>query len=243
VVQDYLAEAKVANDLNPKAVIAPHAGYIYSGPIAGSAFAPLASRSAEIRRIVLLGPAHRVAFSGLALSSAEAFVTPLGPVVLDKPGAQLVMALPQVRILNEAHAYEHSLEVELPFLQVILKQFQLVPLVVGDATSAEVAEVVDRIWGGPETRFVISSDLSHYLDYAAACKVDRATARAIEALDDQAIEEHHACGHTPVRGLLCAARRHRLTAHTVDLRNSGDTAGARDRVVGYGAFVFTEAPS
>jgi hypothetical protein len=190
-----------------------------------------------VHRVVLLGPAHRVAFRGLAASSATAFRTPLGDIPLDAAALESLRALPQVRVLDQAHALEHSLEVQLPFLQTVLKDFALVPLVVGDATYAEVAEVLEKLWGGAETLIVISSDLSHYHDYATAQRMDTATSQAIAALQPERIDYENACGRTPVGGLLTAARAHGLHAEIVDLRNSGDTAGPRDQVVGYGAYV------
>jgi AmmeMemoRadiSam system protein B len=223
----------------PKAIIAPHAGYIYSGPVAASAYAHLTQARGSVRRVALLGPAHWVALTGLAASSAEAFTTPLGLVPIDRPALARVLALPQVQILDEAHAREHSLEVHLPFLQEVLDDFTLIPLVVGKAAPEEVSAVLDVLWGGPETLIIISSDLSHYYDYNTAWRLDQATSRAIEALRPQDIGAEQACGRTPINGLLGAARTHGLYARTVDLRNSGDTAGPRDEVVGYGAYVFT----
>jgi AmmeMemoRadiSam system protein B len=237
-VQECLAQAKAAGSSHPKAVIAPHAGYIYSGPIAGSAFAPFLPDADSIRRIILLGPSHRVAFNGLAMSSAEYFMTPLGQIPLCHSEDDQLRALPQVNINDHAHANEHSLEVELPFLQAALLEFSVLPLVVGEASDREVAEVLEKLWDGESTRIVVSSDLSHYLDYASAVEADRITAKAIESLDLEIMEENQACGCRPIRGLLQAARRHGLQAKAVDLRNSGDTAGSRDRVVGYGAFLF-----
>lgn len=221
----------------PKAVIAPHAGYIYSGPIAASAYARLKPLRDTVSRVVLLGPSHRVAFRGLAASSADAFRTPLGDIPLDSAALDSLRDLPQVHVIDQAHAQEHSLEVQLPFLQTVLRDFKLVPLVVGDATYAEVAEVLERLWGGPETLIVISSDLSHYHDYATARRMDKTTSQAIEDMQPERIDYEDACGRTPVGGLLTAARAHGLHAEIVDLRNSGDTAGPRDQVVGYGAYV------
>lgn len=224
----------------PKAIIAPHAGYVYSGPVAASAYARLRPARERIRRVVLLGPSHRVPLLGLASSSAEAFETPLGRIPIDRDCLTTLADLPQVKLLDQAHALEHSLEVHLPFLQTLLADFTLVPLVVGDATAVEVAEVLERLWGGLETLIVISSDLSHYHDYATAQQLDHATCRAIETLRHQAIGYEQACGRVPVSGLLETARRHDLSVETLDLRNSGDTAGPRDQVVGYGAWAFTE---
>jgi AmmeMemoRadiSam system protein B len=219
-----------------KAFVLPHAGLIYSGPVAGSGYLCLERDRDTVQRVVLVGPSHRVAFKGLAASEASSFATPLGEVPLDEAAIAGVLELPQVQLLEAAHAHEHSLEVQLPFLQVALGSFKLVPLVVGEASAEEVGEVLDRLWGGPETRIVVSSDLSHYHDSTLARKLDEETAEAIEQL--QPVMTEQACGATPLNGLLCAARHHRLHGHTLDLRNSGDTAGDHSRVVGYGAFAF-----
>ncbi len=222
----------------PKAIIVPHAGYIYSGPIAASAYARVAPAHDSITRVVLLGPAHRVPFRGLAATSADQFITPLGPVAIDQTAIRDLLALPQVKIFDDAHALEHSLEVQLPFLQVTLDTFACIPLVVGEATADEVAEVIERLWGGPETLIVISSDLSHYQDYETARNLDQATTRAIIAMRPEDIHYQHACGRIPVNGLLTVAHEHGMQAEAIDLRNSGDTAGPRDHVVGYGAYAF-----
>lgn len=232
-----LRDAAVDHASPAKALIAPHAGYIYSGAVAASAYARLQPLREQITRVVLLGPAHRVAFRGLAASGADAFRTPLGDVPLDRTALAQLGDLPQVRLLDQAHALEHSLEVHLPFLQRVLKSFTLVPLVVGEASYAEVAEVLERLWGGPETLIVISTDLSHYHDYATACRMDAATSRAIAALQPERIDYEDACGRNPVGGLLSLARARGLRVEVADLRNSGDTAGPRDQVVGYGAYV------
>lgn len=221
-----------------KAIIVPHAGYVYSGPVAASAYVRLAEARTTIKRVVLLGPAHRVPLHGLAASSAQEFATPLGRVPVDQAAIATVLALPQVHISDEAHAPEHSLEVQLPFLQVMLDHFSVVPLVVGQATPAEVEEVLNAVWGGPETLIVVSSDLSHYYNYATAQQLDRAASRAIQALRPQDLSVEQACGRYAIQGLLLAARGHGLHVTTLDLRNSGDTAGPRDEVVGYGAYVF-----
>lgn len=235
-----LAEAAPrALDISPKALIVPHAGYIYSGPIAASAYALLKPRAKRIRRVVLLGPTHRLAVRGLALPGAEAFSTPLGAVPVDQMAVRSIAELPQVTVSPEAHALEHSLEVHLPFLQTVLDSFTLLPLVVGMASPEEVAEVLDKVWGGPETLIVISSDLSHYLPYDAAAQIDGRTADTILRLEET-VTHQQACGGTPVNGLIIAARRHGMKPHLLDLRNSGDTAGDRARVVGYAAFAFTE---
>ena len=223
----------------PKAVIAPHAGYVYSGAIAGSALAPFGWEADQIETIVLLGPAHRVPVRGLALPGVDGFETPLGIVPVDRQLVERVLALPQVGVSQAAHAPEHCLEVELPFLQVLLGTFGILPLLVGDATPDEVAEVLNLVWGGSETRIVISSDLSHYLEYSQARAVDESTADGILALRSP-LSPSQACGSGAINGLLVAARHRGLTARLVDLRNSGDTAGDRARVVGYGAFAFAE---
>jgi len=223
--------------LAPKVLLAPHAGFIYSGPIAGSAYALLAPWRQRIRRVVLLGPSHRVALRGLAAPHAQAFATPLGEVAVDRAALGGLADLPQVGFNDAAHAREHALEVQLPFLQRVLDRFTLVPLVVGRATPAEVAEVLERLWGGEETLIVISSDLSHYLPYAEARALDRATIERVLRLDAD-LDADQACGAAPLAGALVAARRHGLAARLLDLRNSGDTAGERARVVGYGAVAF-----
>jgi MEMO1 family protein len=239
-VRRLLAEAKPASGPVPKAIIAPHAGYVYSGAVAASAYAQVRPAADRIRRIVLLGPCHRVPVRGVAATGADSFATPLGTVPVDREAIDRLLALPQVHVLDASHAQEHSLEVHLPFLQVIFDDFAVVPLVVGDAAHEEVAQVIDAIWGGPETLIVVSSDLSHYEDYATAQRMDAATCRAIEALDANALGYEQACGRVPVGGLLTAAKRRGLKVKTVDLRNSGDTAGPRDRVVGYGSWIFWE---
>ena len=219
----------------PKALIVPHAGYVYSGPVAASAYDLLRPARGIVRRVVMLGPCHRVPVRGLALPRASAFLTPLGRVPVDSEALGSIHDLPQVVESAATHAEEHALEVQLPFLQRVLGDFSLVPLVVGDADPAEVAEVLDRLWGGAETLIVISSDLSHYHAYDRAREIDGATVRAI--LDfDAGITHDQACGATPVSGLLIAARRRNLATRLLDCRNSGDTAGDRRRVVGYASF-------
>jgi MEMO1 family protein len=224
----------------PKALIAPHAGYIYSGPIAAAAYARLAPARELITRVVVLGPSHFVGFGGLAVSSAEAWQTPLGAVAIDRPVVQRLIEAKLVGVLDAAHAREHSLEVQIPFLQRALGEFALVPIVAGDASPEAVAALLDTVWGGPETLIVISTDLSHYLDYRSCQETDRRTADAIERLDASALGPHSACGRVPVRGLLFTARRRGMSIARLDLRNSGDTAGPRDRVVGYGSWALFE---
>lgn len=225
--------------LSPKAIIAPHAGYIYSGPIAASVYAQLTAKRDVIKRVVLLGPVHRVAVRGLALPGVTVFATPLGEISIDLDAVAAIENMPQVVESTAAHAPEHSLEVQLPFLQTVLGDFKLLPLAVGNATPAEVAEVLEVLWGGPETLIVISSDLSHFHPYQAAQTIDSQTAQDILSLQ-HTLSHEQACGGTPVNGLLMAARQHQLQPHLIDLRNSGDTAGDKDRVVGYASFAFTE---
>ena len=223
----------------PKALIVPHAGYVYSGSTAAGAYATLTASAQTIRRVVLLGPVHRVPVRGLAAPGVEAFSTPLGEIAIDMDAIASLAHLPQVTVSSAAHAMEHSLEVQLPFLQVVLHNFKLVPLAVGDATAAEVAQVLTALWGGPETLILISSDLSHFLPYAKAQATDRETMDHILRLDGP-LNHTQACGATPINGLLLAARTHHLHAQLLSQCNSGDTAGDRQRVVGYAAVAFTE---
>jgi len=239
-VQGYLSASKNTCEAPPKAVIAPHAGYVYSGPIAASVFGTLSALKNKIERVVLLGPCHRVPVSGMALSSADSYATPLGPISLDHSFDDALLNCAGVEIYNAAHRTEHSLEVELPFLQVVLGDFQLLPIVVGGANPKQVADVLNAVWGGPETLIVISSDLSHYLDYDTAQVTDQNTCKAIETLNGAAIMNDQACGRHPIKGLLEIAKQKNMSVKTLDLRNSGDTAGTKDRVVGYGAWAFWE---
>jgi AmmeMemoRadiSam system protein B len=223
----------------PKAIVVPHAGYIYSGAVAASAYALLRPLRRKIRRVVLLGPVHRVPVRGLAVPSVAAFATPLGEVPLDQAALASLSDLPQVVVDDRCHAQEHALEVHLPFLQNVLTDFELVPLAVGDASIAAVAEVLERLWGGEETLIVVSSDLSHYLTYPAARQMDTMTAAAVLGLRTD-ISHAQACGATPLNGLLLAARHHGMKPELLDLRNSGDTVGDKSRVVGYAAFALYE---
>jgi MEMO1 family protein len=230
-----------ADTPTPCAVIAPHAGYVYSGPVAAYAYAPLREARGQFDHVILIGPSHRLAFSGLAVSSADAFDCPLGQVPLHHQAITRLLEQPFVRQLDQAHAQEHGLEVHLPFLIDTLdferQPFLLTPIVVGDASVHEVAATLASWLGQPRTLIVVSSDLSHYLDYDAARRLDRQTAAAIEGLAPQNIGPDQACGRLPIQGLLHLAGEAGLKARTLDLRNSGDTAGPRDRVVGYGAFI------
>jgi AmmeMemoRadiSam system protein B/AmmeMemoRadiSam system protein A len=242
VIGEYLSHARppAADAPPPKAIVAPHAGYPYSGPVAASAYALLAPLRGRISRVVLIGPSHQVAFRGLAVDTRATWQTPLGPVPLDQPAIAALCKLPGVGVLDAAYAREHSLEVHVPFLQQVLGAFRLVPIVAGDAEPDAVAAALAAVWGGAETLIVISTDLSHYLDYASAQAKDTATAAAVERLDAGAIGRDDACGRVGLRGLLWAAKRRGMTVARLDLRNSGDTAGPRSQVVGYGAWALFE---
>ena len=243
-VERLLATVAGGVEAAPKAVIAPHAGYIYSGAIAAHAFAALRAAllasprpaSRDIARVVVIGPAHYVAVDGIALPDIDAFETPLGRAPVDRDALAMLHDLPFVITADPPHAPEHALEVELPFLQVLGAPFSLVPLLVGEATPAQVGQVLERLWNA--ATFVISSDLSHYLDYEAARRRDAATAAIIEGGDWKRLSGNDACGYLAVAGLLMQVARHGLTAKRLALGNSGDTAGSRDRVVGYGAWAF-----
>ncbi len=258
IIRGFLAQAPPVEGPAPKALVAPHAGYIFSGPIAARAYAALAPARATIRRVVLLGPAHYAEFPGVATVSCSAFQTPLGHVPVDTAtlaslqgrgdesprgdnsflGART--APPRVIISDEAHAPEHCLEVQLPFLQSVLDEFQIVPLLASHVLDSELELLIGALWGGPDTLIVISSDLSHYHSLQSARALDTATADAIAALAPEHLSSAQACGAQPIRGLLRVARSYRLRASTLDLRTSGDTGGPSDRVVGYGAFAFFE---
>ncbi|RJQ49304.1 MAG: AmmeMemoRadiSam system protein B [Gammaproteobacteria bacterium] len=239
-VDDLLRAAVAAEEPVPKVLLAPHAGYVYSGPVAASAYARIKSAAARVKRVVLFGPAHRVPVRGLALPETAAFATPLGAVAVEQEALRAIAGLPQVSVSAAAHAWEHALEVQLPFLQRVLTDFSIVPLAVGEASPDEVAQVLECLWGGAETLIVISSDLSHYLPYSIARQTDQSTAAQILALEPKPLSHEQACGATPLNGLLQIARARGLRAQLLDLRNSGDTAGPRDQVVGYSAFAFYE---
>jgi MEMO1 family protein len=237
----FLSEAgNAASPAIPKAIIGPHAGYIYSGAVAARAYTRLAAARGRISRVVLVGPSHYVAFRGLAVDTAEAWTTPGGTVPLDTDAIARLRTLPMVGELDAAYQREHALEVHVPFLRHVLGEFRLVPIVAGDVPPEAVAAVFDALWGGPETLFVVSTDLSHFLDYTACQSTDQCTAEAIERFDIDALGPSQACGAVPTRGLLLTARRRGMAIERLDLRNSGDTAGGRDRVVGYGAWALFE---
>lgn len=236
-VNEFLSERVAIDNRVPKAIIVPHASTIYSGSIAASAYGTLHQYRHVIRKVILLGPAHRVPLRGLALPEVDQFTTPLGDIDLDtKTMRRLVEEMPEVSYSNLAHAEEHSLEVQLPFLQSVLASFRLIPFVVGDATEIEVANVIDELWGGEETLVVISTDLSHFHNYKKAVRLDAQTADLIESFQGEALGDNSACGRIPMSGLLRLARQKNLSIKRFDLRNSGDTAGSKDQVVGYGSW-------
>jgi AmmeMemoRadiSam system protein B/AmmeMemoRadiSam system protein A len=225
----------------PKAVIAPHAGHIYSGDIAGAAYSLLARRKGEIKRVVLLGPNHRKPVRGFALSPADAWATPFGPLAVDRAGRDALARQPGVSVTPEPFAREHSLEVHLPFIHRALGQVEILPVLVGQAASKQVSDLLESVWGGPETAVVVSSDLSHFHDYDACKARDAETVAGIERLQPQVCQGDRACGHFAIAGLLEQARSRDLRVTALDIRNSGDTRGGRDRVVGYGSFAFEYA--
>lgn len=240
-VQSQLSQAgHPANMTAPKALIVPHAGYIYSGPVAASAYALLEPLREVIRRVILLGPSHRVAFTGMALPGCSAFATPLGEVEIDSEAVFAIAQRPGVVFDHRAHAQEHALEVQLPFLQTVLDHFRILPLTLGTVDPHVVADLLDTLWGGPETLILVSTDLSHYSAYAVAQRDDRVSTEQILALAPP-LNHDQACGATGINALLLAAQRHELVPQLLDLRNSGDTAGDRSRVVGYAAMSFTPA--
>jgi len=222
----------------PKAVIVPHAGYIYSGPIAASAYASIRGAAPFYRRVVLLGPAHRAPVEGFALPASQSFATPLGEVDLDRSAWETLQQSEDVCVDEAAHALEHSLEVQLPFLQSVLEHIKLIPILVGRTSAERVAQLLESLWGGDETLIVISSDLSHYLPYHQARWRDQATVEEILQLHPN-LNFDQACGALPVNGLILAAQRHHLVPSLLDHRNSGDTAGDRSRVVGYTSIAFS----
>ena len=237
VVKSYLSKpASAAPTRVVKAIIAPHAGYIYSGATAGAAYAAVRALRDTIERVVVLGPSHRVGFSGVASSSASAFETPLGPVAVDRDAVTALTTAGLAREFEGAHENEHSLEVQLPFIKTVFPSAHIVPLLAGDEDWLACKRVLATLWGQDETLIVISSDLSHYHDYAAAQHFDKETAKQIESLAAGGIDHEQACGATAVNGILGIAAEKKMSCQTLELRNSGDTAGPKNRVVGYGAF-------
>lgn len=224
----------------PKALIAPHAGYPYSGPVAGCAYRLLRDSRAAIRHVVMLGPSHRVPMRGLAVPSVECFATPLGEVPLDVAARQRLRDLGLVGVSDAPHAAEHSFEVQLPFLQVVLGEFDILPVAIGESPPAQVAHVLDAAWDGQDTLILISSDLSHYHTSAEARQMDSESTKAILARRSD-LSDEQACGARAINGLMQVARRRGLAVELLDQRNSGDTAGDRSRVVGYGSYAVYDA--
>ena len=237
-VRGFLGRVEKTSFYSPKALIVPHAGYLYSGAVAASAFAQLQPEGIE--RVVLLGLAHILLLQALAVPETITWGTPIGDVMVDFHAVEKIVTFPQVIFSEKAHQDEHSLEVQLPFLQEMLGEFKLVPMTVGDVSPEQVSDVLDALWGGPETLIVVSSDLSHYKSYEEAVQLDQKTANAIKNLDFNGLDSNNACGLSAIAGLIYQARRRRMRVETLDLRNSGDTAGSKDQVVGYGAFAFYE---
>lgn len=239
IITEFLQDAQqYAGFPLPKAIIAPHAGYVYSGPIAASAYACLKNAQNKIKNVVILAPAHRYMVEGIATTSKDFYATPLGNVKIARDLVDAVTDLPFIFTLDDAFSTEHALEVQLPFLQMLLKDFAIVPFLVGHVDVANVAILLERLWDDDETLIVISSDLSHYLPYAQAKNTDAQAAKAILELNPAALKYDMACGNIAIRGLLTVAANKKLRAAQIDLRNSGDTAGSKDQVVGYGAFHF-----
>ena len=236
-ISAFLNEASYDLLAIPKVLIVPHAGMVYSGSIAASAYRSLLQYRHVIRKVILLGPAHRTYIKGLGLPTVDQFQTSLGEINLDtKTIKNLVKKFPQVRFSDEAHADEHSLEVQMPFLQEVLGSFRLIPFVVGEASQKEVADVIHHLWGGEECLIVISTDLSHFHAYDRAVELDRITAEQIELFRGDKLWDHAACGRIPLSGLLQVAKEKWMSIQRFDLRNSGDTSGRKDQVVGYGAW-------
>lgn len=238
-----LEGARPAPPGEPKVIVVPHAGHVYSGPIAGSAFAPLAKRSDRITRVAMMGPAHRVGFAGMATASADAWASPLGTVPVDWPAMRPLLTKAGIGVGDDVFAHEHCLEVQLPFLQRVLDDFSIVPILIGDATHDDVASVLTALWGGPETLILISTDLSHFHEYETARRLDGETARRIERLQPERLDGERACGYRGLCGALQRAQELDLRVTALDVRSSGDTSGTRDRVVGYGAFAMEYAES
>jgi hypothetical protein len=238
MINKFLSEAKhVVLPEQPKAIIVPHAGYIYSGTVAATIYAALSQYKDIINNVILLGPTHRMTFKGVAATMVDCFETPLGSIpVVHNWRNTLTSSV--VNVNETAYEMEHSIEIQLPFLQVVLDKFELLPFVVGDEDFIAVADIIDSLWGKEDTLVVVSSDLSHYKDYNTAQELDALTSQAIVNLTPLEIKHEQACGLIPIQGLLQAAKNRKMKVRALDVRNSGDTAGSKDSVVGYGAFCF-----
>jgi len=239
VVDEYLTDGGTVSEI-PKAVIAPHAGFIHSGRIAGKAFAVWKAQEVRARRVVLIGPSHYYDFPGIALPDSTRFQTPLGEVQVDPAADDLKRKFRYVRVFEAAHYPEHALEVLLPFLQRAVPGAKIVPLITGRTEMSQVSAVIEEIWGGADTLLVISSDLSHNHPYEIAQKVDRQTARAIVEFDFSRLTADQACAYQAMRGFLKAAIRKEMRCSLLELRNSADASGDMSLVTGFGAFHFFE---
>ncbi len=238
-VSEYLRQHSAPATPSPKALIVPHAGYIYSGGVAAAAYATVASLRRAVRRIVLIGPSHRVYLRGMALPTAASFATPLGRIEIDGELKSLLLQRGDVVEADAPHAQEHCLEVQLPFLQMLFDDFTLLPVVLGSIAPEHVAAALAQVWGDATTLVLVSSDLSHYHGYEEARQIDAATSAAI-LRRDATLAGEQACGAVGINGLLYLAGQRQLEVCEIARCNSGDTAGDRSRVVGYGAFAIHE---
>ena len=250
-LREMLDEASEAEDPNEdlpadqylKALIVPHAGYVYSGTTAARAYHLLRKNRDDFRRVIILGPAHRVWLEGIAFPGTDAFETPLGRIPLAKQQIRELLRFPEVQLRDDAHQDEHCLEVQLPFLQEILNEFELIPAVVGEISPDSLSGLLENLLEDPQNLLLLSTDLSHFHSYSEAQEIDQETAEAIETFEDDKILPEHACGTLPLRGLLRHARTQGWKIQRLGLCNSGDTAGSKDRVVGYGAWALSETVS
>ena len=250
-LREMLDEASEAEDPNEdlpadqylKALIVPHAGYVYSGTTAARAYHLLRKNRDDFRRVIILGPAHRVWLEGIAFPGTDAFETPLGRIPLAKQQIRELLRFPEVQLRDDAHQDEHCLEVQLPFLQEILNEFELIPAVVGEISPDSLSGLLENLLEDPQNLLLLSTDLSHFHSYSEAQAIDQKTAEAIESFEDEKILPEQACGAHPLRGLLRHARIQGWRIQRLGLCNSGDTAGSKDRVVGYGAWALSESAS
>ena len=250
-LREMLEKASEAEDPNEdlpagqhlRALIVPHAGYVYSGTTAALAYHLLRKNRDDFHRILLLGPAHRVWLEGIAFPGTDAFETPLGRIPLAKQQIRELLRFPEVQLRDDAHQDEHCLEVQLPFLQEILNEFELIPAVVGEISPDSLSGLLENLLEDPQNLLLLSTDLSHFHSYSEAQAIDQKTAEAIESFEDEKILPEQACGAHPLRGLLRHARIQGWKIQRLGLCNSGDTAGSKDRVVGYGAWALSETVS
>ena len=234
---DGFIQKALSFDLRPRAIIAPHAGYIYSGSIAGTAYKTIAAVRDQIENVIIMSPAHRFYLRGIALHMADAFATPLGNIPVNIGIVKKIKQFSSVQWEERSFIQEHGLETHLPFIQRAFKPgIKIVPMIVGECQESEVAEILESVWEDPRNFVIISSDLSHFHSYADAKKLDRNTVDLIQNLDSQSLDTEFACGHYPICGLLNLARNRKLKIKALDIRSSGDTAGSKESVVGYGSF-------